>query len=127
MILLEPCHEDQNERMVPLLSEEVQAEYFRQFVLEASLQEIEESFAQARNARSLGSKLLTVVTGSFQPHHNPQSMSAWMALHKELTQLSTRSTHIILENAGHAVHIDQPNVVADIIKDMLHLCKVQTK
>ncbi|MFF0827060.1 alpha/beta fold hydrolase [Brevibacillus sp. NPDC003359] len=126
VILLDPCHEDQNRIMVPLFSEEVQEEYYSQFVLEGSIQEIEESFEQARKSKSLGNKPLIVVSGTLQPHHNPESMSAWIALHKELTKLSTRSRHIIVENAGHAIHIDQPNVVVDIVKDMLLLCKAQS-
>lgn len=127
VILLDPCHEDQNKIMVPLFSEEVRAEYNSQFVLEGSIQEIEESFEQVRKSKSLGNIPLFVVSGTLQPHHSPESMSAWITLHKELTKLSTRSKHIVVENAGHAIHIDQPNVVIDIIKDMLFLCKAQSK
>ncbi|GEC88935.1 MULTISPECIES: alpha/beta fold hydrolase [Brevibacillus] len=125
VILLDPCHEDQNKVMVPLFSEEIQAAYYSQFVLEGSIQEMEESFEQARNSKSLGNKPLIVVSGTLQSHHNPESMAAWVHLHKELTKLSTRSKHIIVENAGHAIHIDQPDVVVDIIKDMLLSCKAQ--
>ncbi|GED72128.1 alpha/beta hydrolase [Brevibacillus reuszeri] len=127
VILLDPCHEDQNKIMVPLFSDELKAEYYSQFVLEGSIQEIEESFEQARKSKSLGNLPLFVVTGTLQPHHNSESMSAWISFHKELTKLSTRSKHIIVQNAGHAIHIDQPNVVVDIVKEMLLLSKAKSK
>ncbi|MDM5154292.1 alpha/beta hydrolase [Bacillus sp. DX1.1] len=123
VILLDSCHEDQNKIMAPLFSKEVREAYFSQFVAEGSLSEIEESLEQARVAKSLGNIPLIVMTGGLQPHHTPESMSAWISFHKNLAKLSTNSKHIIVEDAGHAIHMDRPQTVINAIKDMLVMIK----
>ncbi len=59
------------------------------------------------------------MTGGTQRHHTQESMAAWMDFQKELANLSTKRKHIIVEEAGHAIHHDSPNVVIDAIKEML--------
>ncbi|MEK4245199.1 alpha/beta hydrolase [Psychrobacillus sp. FSL K6-2684] len=68
IILLDSVHEDQNKRMVPLFTKEVQEEYLGQFVVEASLDEFEESLEQVRGT-NLNNIPLIVMTGSNQPQH----------------------------------------------------------
>ncbi|WP_369899518.1 alpha/beta fold hydrolase [Bacillus manliponensis] len=58
-----------------------------------------------------------------QPHHTPESMAAWIHFHKELATLSTNSKHIIIEDAGHAIHMDRSEVVVEAIRDMLKMTK----
>lgn len=123
VILLDPCHEDQNKIMAPLFSEEVRKAYFSQFDAEGSLNEVEESLEQARTVKSIGDIPLLVMTGTSQPHHTPESMAAWIHFHKELTTLSTNSKHIIIEDAGHAIHMDRPEVVVEAIREMLKMAK----
>ncbi|WP_321141616.1 alpha/beta fold hydrolase [Bacillus gaemokensis] len=59
------------------------------------------------------------MTGTSQPHHTPESMSAWIGFHEELAKLSTNSKCIIVEEAGHAIHVDCPQIVIQAIQDML--------
>lgn len=42
--------------------------------------------------------------------------SSWKYLQELLADLSPRSTHLIAENSGHYVHIDQPELVIDAIR-----------
>jgi pimeloyl-ACP methyl ester carboxylesterase len=123
VILLDSAHEDQNEVMAPLFSKEIKVEYFSQFTVEGSLSEFEESLLQVRAARSLGTIPLTVVTGGLQPHHTPESWTHWMTFQEDLVRLSLNSKHIIVEDAGHAIHIDRPQVVTRVIKDMCETVK----
>ena len=73
IILLNSVHENQNKRMVPLFIKEVQEEYLGQFVVEASLDEFDESLEQLRGT-NLNTIPLIVMTGSNQPHHTKESM-----------------------------------------------------
>ena len=44
---------------------------------------------------------------------------AWMELQDELSYLNDLSTHIIAENSGHSIHLDEPELVVDAIHDVL--------
>lgn len=117
VILLDSCHENQNNLMAPLFSSRLKEEYFGQFIAEGSLAEFEESLEQVRNM-SLGGIPLTVITGGNQPHHTVESWNFWMQFQKELALCSTNSRHIILKEAGHGVHLDCPAAVIQQIKEM---------
>jgi pimeloyl-ACP methyl ester carboxylesterase len=117
VILLDSVHEQQNKRMVPLFTEKVQKDYLGQFTVEATLCEFEESLEQVRGIK-LGEIPLLVITGGSQSHHTNQSMAQWMMFQKELANLSTTSNHLVIKEAGHAVHIDEPQLVINAIKEM---------
>ncbi|MDJ0332683.1 alpha/beta hydrolase [Planococcus sp. S3-L1] len=119
LVLLDSCHEDQNKLMVPLFSYETQEGYFSQFTVEGTLSEFEESLEQIRKYKSLGNIPLIVVTGGSQPHHTSESWTYWMLFQQDLAKLSTNSQHVILEKAGHAVHLDSPKEVIYQIKKMV--------
>jgi pimeloyl-ACP methyl ester carboxylesterase len=117
VILLDSVHEEQNKKMVPLFTEKVQEDYLGQFAAEATLSEFEESLEQVRGTK-LGEIPLLVITGGTQSHHTNQSMAQWMMFQKELANLSTTSNHLVIKEAGHAVHIDEPQLVINAIKEM---------
>ena len=127
VVLLDSTHEDQNKILPSLFSKEVQEAYYNQFILEGSLNEVEESLEQVRTSKSFGSIPLIVVTGGLQPFHTEESMAAWMRFQRELANLSTNKQHIIVEDAGHAIHMDQPQVVIDVIRDLLVTIKNNNK
>ncbi|MFT5427034.1 MAG: pimeloyl-ACP methyl ester carboxylesterase, partial [Gammaproteobacteria bacterium] len=45
----------------------------------------------------------------------------WKELQKELNYMSGNSTHIIAENSGHVIHLDEPELVVDAIHDVLNI------
>ena len=48
-------------------------------------------------------------------------------LQKELASLSTRGTHIIVEDSGHAIQDDRPDVVVDAIRQVVEAIRSQDK
>jgi pimeloyl-ACP methyl ester carboxylesterase len=38
-----------------------------------------------------------------------------------LSYLNGNSTHIIAENSGHVIHLDEPELVEDAIQDVLYI------
>jgi len=127
VVLLDSSHEDQNKILPPLFTKEVQEAYFNQFTIEGTLNEIEESFEQVRTSKSFGNIPLIVVTGGLQPIHTKESMAAWKRLQEELANLSTNKQHIVVEDAGHAIHFDKPEVVIDIIRDILSIVETDKR
>lgn len=118
MVLIDVCHEDQNWRMAPLFSDEVRRIYFGQFTVEGTLQEFEKSLEQVRGT-TLGNLPLIVMTGGSQTYHTKESMEVWIEFQQQIAQLSTDSTHYILDKASHAVHMDEPEAVVSAIKEMV--------
>ena len=47
--------------------------------------------------------------------------AAWKELQNELNYMSGNSTHIIAENSGHVIHLDEPELVVDAIHDVLDI------
>lgn len=47
--------------------------------------------------------------------------AAWKELQNELNYMSGNSTHIIAENSGHVIHLDEPELVVDAIHDVLNI------
>lgn len=127
LILLDSCHEDQNKLMAADLSPDMQADYFGQFGAEGTLAEFEESLEQVRKYKTLGDMPLIVVTGGNQPDHTEESWNHWMNFQKDLASLSTNNRHVILEDAGHSVHIDNPQAVIHEIQEMHEALKHPTE
>ena len=116
MVLLDSCHPDQNIILPPLFDEELRDNYFKQFIVEGSLDDIDASFNKARCRPSLGNMPLKVVSAGLQSYHTKASHTAWNLLQRDLLHLSKNSKHIIVENAGHGIHIDQPEAVTSVIQ-----------
>ncbi len=85
----------------------------------------DESLAQVRAARhSLGSLPLVVLTrgvsgATFQGNAGKQVPPSWLALQKDLVGLSTNSTQVIATRSGHAIQLDQPDLVIAAIRQVL--------
>jgi pimeloyl-ACP methyl ester carboxylesterase len=43
----------------------------------------------------------------------------WLALQDELAALSTNSTHLVIEDSNHLLHYDRPDLVVDVIREMI--------
>lgn len=56
------------------------------------------------------------------PHndHGNAMENIWMELQKELKYLSHNSKQIIAEHSGHAIHLDEPELVIDALHDVLY-------
>jgi pimeloyl-ACP methyl ester carboxylesterase len=118
VVLVDSVHEDQNKRMVNLFTDEVRNQYLGQFTVEATLSEFEQSLEQVKGT-TLGNLPLIVLTGCKQIHHTNESMSAWIEFQKDLALLSTQSKHYFIKDAGHAIHIDDPEAVIKAIEEMV--------
>jgi pimeloyl-ACP methyl ester carboxylesterase len=62
---------------------------------------------------------LTVVSGAHQPPLR-------MAEHKALAAHSLRGKHLIAEKGAHWVHLDQPELIVDAVRDLAEKLKVET-
>lgn len=67
--------------------------------------------------------LVVVTRGQQQWSDDPLGKAReeeWNRMQDELTRLSSQGRQIHAELSGHMVHMDQPELVADIIREMMH-------
>lgn len=67
----------------------------------------------AETPPSLGSVPLTVITAG------GRIVPGWREMQDELAALSARSIHITAEQSGHYVHLDEPELVVQAIRDLV--------
>lgn len=74
------------------------------------------SAAQAAAAGSLGDRPLVVLSGN---HHSLERM----AEQKDLAGLSTRGKHLVVKDSEHWIHLDQPELVAWAIREVIEAAR----
>jgi pimeloyl-ACP methyl ester carboxylesterase len=68
---------------------------------------------------SLRSLPLTVVTAASPDRRNWPGWQTWSVMQDELAKLSADSVHFAVVNAGHNVHLDRPEIVAEAIRELV--------
>jgi hypothetical protein len=83
---------------------------------------------EARDAKSLGDRPLIVLTaGKFVTPRNPADLAEARAFHHmwvkelqpKLARLSSRGRQIIVENSGHAIQSEAPDVLITAIREIV--------
>lgn len=87
---------------------------------------IERTVAQVRSVGSLGDIVLAVLTRDhykwwvwgqdFPPELAERFEQEWLQMQKELAELSSNSTHVIVKDADHWIQEDQPAAVTDAVR-----------
>lgn len=88
------------------------------------MQNFEISAAQVRASRhSYGTLPLVVLSQQqkteFSSPDEQQIQDAWPGFQRDLASLSSNSTHIIAEQSGHYIQLDQPELVINAIRSVL--------
>ncbi|MFK8067260.1 MAG: alpha/beta fold hydrolase [Gammaproteobacteria bacterium] len=81
-----------------------------------------ESGVVVSNAEILTNTPMIVLTRSFPADSTDKNSGLekeWLDLQRSLTELSTDAKQIVVENSGHSIHLDQPEVVIDAISNMV--------
>jgi pimeloyl-ACP methyl ester carboxylesterase len=63
---------------------------------------------------------MTVITAARQPSWIAPT---WAQMQDELAALSAGSVHVIADRAGHYVHLDDPGLVVQAIRDLVRRCR----
>jgi pimeloyl-ACP methyl ester carboxylesterase len=69
--------------------------------------------------QDLGTLPLTVITAASPERREWPSWRLWEQMQEEFAALSAGATHIFAINAGHHVHLDDPELVAQAIRDLV--------
>ncbi|MFL9455963.1 MULTISPECIES: alpha/beta fold hydrolase [Nostocales] len=85
---------------------------------------IKKSFEQLQAVASLGKLPLVVLSqGSKDSQMSDEKFQKWSSLQLNLTKLSLNSQHIIAENSGHLVPLDQPELIISAVHQLIKKIK----
>ena len=122
LVLVDPSHEEQEVKWMPLLSPESRKMYQKLTAIEGTREDFLASLEQVSASRkSYGEMPLTVLSAGRKDHNTEESHAMWIALHQDLLTLSANASHVIVENSGHNIHREQPGAVADAIRNVLKM------
>lgn len=74
---------------------------------------MQQSMAQADAVKTFGDLPLIVLTAGLNDYQG------WPEMQVELLQLSSNSRQIVVENSGHAIHVQYPHIAAAAIESMV--------
>lgn len=124
LVLVDPSHEEQHEKWMPLLTDKMQTVFQGVFTKEGTYDDFLTSMKQVRSLRKhFGDMPITVLSAGQKGLNTDESYRMWIALHEDLLELSSNSTHIIVENSGHNIQTEAPEAVVDAIEKMIHVVK----
>ena len=142
LALVDSTHPDQQARFDALLPPQaakepsfVRALRSKEGLVGAEGFDMVRSAEQVRSIASLGNLPLVVVSRSLnQPvtSETPAELAAaveaaWAKLQTELLSLSTRSSHLIAEHAGHNIQLDDPQLVIGAILKVVHTLRLEAR
>lgn len=90
--------------------------------LHAEISHFEESCAHISNIRSQSDFPVTVLSRGTDPHaegDDGERNRIWNELQTDLLGLSSNSKQLVAEQSGHHIHIDEPELVAQSITELL--------
>jgi pimeloyl-ACP methyl ester carboxylesterase len=144
MVLIDSSHEEEGSRVLATLSaasadenpgvQELRAIYEPAIADGVNYVESDEQVRAARQARGnsplLGALPLIVLTPTLGSNSNdwpaslPEDLASrlevtWMELQEDAATLSSNSKLIVVENSGHDIEVDQPEVVVEAIQQVV--------
>jgi len=134
MVLVDSAHEDENERMLAVLPPEIRQRTKPEDMVIRSAEAIDfnRSVAQVRAVNWHSNIPLIVLTrGSATLNPNdyaipslaPKFEQIRVELQKELVGRSFRGKQVIAEKSGHNIHRDQPDLVINVIREVIEEVK----
>lgn len=81
------------------------------------------SLEQVRISRRLGDLPLMILSAGRKDHNTDISHEKWIQLHQDLLTLSSRHSHVIVENSGHNIHLERLEKVIEAICKIVHIEK----
>ena len=125
VVLVDSLQKDNLDRTAEILGHQAMSLFLEATQANPEGVDIVTSFNQVEYDATLGDLPLTVITAGV-PNLPPfidqdvrnRLASSWLKSQRDLVRLSSASTHIIAEESGHCVQCDQPDLVADVIRNL---------
>lgn len=128
LVLVDATTEDQDTRAWPLLPAKYHSEL--RAVLDRSpehlgFEGLRTGMAELRRTdRDLGNRPLVVLTSArpqttATPEVDSRLSEVWIEMQKDLAKLSTNSRHTVTDRSGHYIHVEEPALVVEAVREVL--------
>jgi len=87
----------------------------------SELANLQKSLKLLETVTSLGELPLIVLSGAKDPQMSDERFQHFLSRQLDLTKLSSNSQHIIAENSGHLVQLDQPELVISAVHQLIKI------
>ncbi|MBZ4222366.1 alpha/beta fold hydrolase [Bacillus wiedmannii] len=117
IVLADSTPENYKEDFLPIMSNEFQEAYYKQFVYESSYEEFTFSLSEVdRCCKSMNDIPLVVLAAGKKAFYSPDEQMKWLQLQEELLRLSSNNKFVIATQSGHYIQKDEPYYVIDAVK-----------
>ncbi|MGG0076708.1 alpha/beta fold hydrolase [Bacillus wiedmannii] len=117
IVLVDSTPENYKEDFLPIMSNEFQEAYYKQFVYESSYEEFTFSLSEVnRCCKSMNDIPLVVLAAGKKAFYSQAAQLKWLQLQEELLRLSSNNKFVIAEQSGHYIQKDEPYYVIDAVK-----------
>ena len=130
VILVDSLHPENLVRAAEILEEQNMAALLRGVQGNPEGVDVVASLDQVRAAGDLGDIPLTVITAgrSLLPPFIDRDLfdqltGSWLESQRKLARLSSAGAHVIAEESGHCIQCSQPDLVADVIREMVEAAR----
>ncbi|HDR7671645.1 alpha/beta fold hydrolase [Bacillus wiedmannii] len=117
IVLVDSTPENYKEDFLPIMSNEFQEAYYKQFVYESSYEEFTFSLSEVdRCCKSMNDIPLVVLAAGKKAFYSQAAQLKWLQLQEELLRLSSNNKFVIAEQSGHYIQKDEPHYVIDAVR-----------
>ncbi|MFJ8418440.1 alpha/beta fold hydrolase [Bacillus wiedmannii] len=117
IVLADSTPENYKEDFLPIMSNEFQEAYYKQFVYESSYEEFTFSLSEVdRCCESMNDIPLVVLAAGKKAFYSSDEQMKWLQLQEELLRLSSNNKFVIATQSGHYIQKDEPYYVIDAVK-----------
>ncbi|WLD94632.1 alpha/beta fold hydrolase [Alkalihalobacillus sp. AL-G] len=122
LVLVDSAHEEQDQKMVPYFSKEIQDIYYSQFVAEGTYEDFKDSLRQVRDTRNsfVDIPIHILSAGVKDDYHNDKTYGLWLRFQKDFLSLSNHSKQVIAKKSNHFIHNKEPELVIESIKKIIN-------
>ena len=137
LVLVDATNEEQDTRLWSLLPEE-HLKRFRGFIQSRpeglDFDRFREGMRDVRQSnKSLGNKPLVVLTAAKQrgvevsPEVDARMAQVWMELQTESVRVSSNSVHVVTQQSGHYIHVEEPQLVIAAVREVVRASRTGTR
>jgi pimeloyl-ACP methyl ester carboxylesterase len=127
LVLLDPAQEEFIDWMEVHHPEQSLASFSRVDWPEAA--GIEATLEELKSAGELPNIPVIVVTGSRtgEGKLRDQVLPMWTACHDRWATAQPRGRHVLAKASGHGVHVDEPDLVVELVKELVESARARTR
>ncbi|GAF65828.1 putative hydrolase [Bacillus sp. TS-2] len=119
LVLIDSTPEEYIERFLPIMPESFQSAYYKQFTHEGNTEDFIESLKQVKLSKRRLRIPMIVLSAGKKKHYSKEAQQLWHKLQKETLNLSNNGQYQMIQDSGHYIHHDRPEIIIQALKKLI--------